>query len=153
MIRSKKVVLFGWSYGTVPTIHLAADSRDDIQDNIFGVILVSPLTSACGMCAWFTSCKDKNKIPPTTPACCDAYLNIQTVEDIEVPVLVMHGKDDAVIPVTHGKAIHDKLSKTCRGVQPVWRDGEGHWSMMMHALEYNPESLIRFIDNLSRGQC
>jgi pimeloyl-ACP methyl ester carboxylesterase len=35
------------------------------------------------------------------------YPSIETIDKIEIPILVMHGTGDVMIPVTHGKRLFD----------------------------------------------
>lgn len=106
-IQANKVILYGQSIGTVPTVDLA--SKYDFA----GVVLHSPLTSGLRLAfpntrrTWFF----------------DAFPNIDKVPKINSPVLVIHGTEDEVIDISHGQAIHS----LCRNpVSPLWVEGAGH---------------------------
>lgn len=106
-VQANKVILYGQSIGTVPTVDLA--SKFDFA----GIILHSPLTSGLRLAfpntrrTWFF----------------DAFPNIDKVPKINSPVLVIHGTEDEVIDISHGQAIHS----LCRNpVSPLWVEGAGH---------------------------
>lgn len=106
-VTADKVILYGQSIGTVPTVDLA--SKYDFA----GVILHSPLTSGLRLAfpntkrTWFF----------------DAFPNIDKVPKIKSPVLVIHGTEDEVIDITHGQAIHALCPNP---VSPLWVQGAGH---------------------------
>lgn len=125
-IQANKVILYGQSIGTVPTVDLA--SKYDFA----GVILHSPLTSGLRLAfpntrrTWFF----------------DAFPNIDKVSKINSPVLVIHGTEDEVIDISHGKAIHS----LCRNaVSPLWVEGAGHNDIELFR-EYL-ERVKKFINN------
>lgn len=106
-VPANKVILYGQSIGTVPTVDLA--SKYDFA----GIVLHSPLTSGLRLAfpntrrTWFF----------------DAFPNIDKVPKINSPVLVIHGTEDEVIDISHGQAIHS----LCRNpVSPLWVEGAGH---------------------------
>lgn len=125
-LTPENVILYGQSIGTVPTIDLA--SRYEVG----GVVLHSPLTS--GMRLAF---------PETRRTWCfDAFPSIDKVAKITSIVLVIHGTDDEVIDISHGRTIHQRCPRT---VAPLWVDGAGH-----NDIEIFPqyiERLTRFINH------
>lgn len=106
-VEANKVILYGQSIGTVPTVDLA--SKYDFA----GIILHSPLTSGLRLAfpntrrTWFF----------------DAFPNIDKVPNISSPVLVIHGTEDEVIDISHGQAIHSLCQNP---VPPLWVEGAGH---------------------------
>jgi len=58
----------------------------------------------------------------TTICCCLLY-SIDKVERIESVVLVIHGTEDEVINIAHGRAIYARCPRT---VEPLWVAGAGH---------------------------
>ncbi|KAG8236862.1 hypothetical protein J437_LFUL017227 [Ladona fulva] len=103
----EKIVLYGQSIGTVPTVDLA--SRYEVG----GVILHSPLMS--GMRVAFPKTK--------RTWCFDAFPSIDKVSKVTSPVLVIHGTEDEVIDFSHGLAIYERCP---RAVEPLWVEGAGH---------------------------
>lgn len=125
-VQAEKVILYGQSIGTVPTVDLA--SKYDFA----GVVLHSPLTSGLRLAfpntrrTWFF----------------DAFPNIDKVSKIASPVLVIHGTEDEVIDISHGQAIHS----LCRNpVSPLWVEGGGHNDIELFR-EYL-ERVKKFINN------
>ncbi|KAG9511415.1 Alpha/beta hydrolase domain-containing protein 17C, partial [Fragariocoptes setiger] len=106
-VSADRVILYGQSIGTVPTADLA--SKVDFA----GVILHSPLTSGLRIAfpntrrTWFF----------------DAFPNIDKIPKINSPVLVIHGTEDEVIDISHGRSIHSLCKKP---VEPLWVEGAGH---------------------------
>ncbi|KAF7493383.1 Alpha/beta hydrolase domain-containing protein 17C [Sarcoptes scabiei] len=95
-ISPDKIILYGQSIGTVPTVDLA--SRNDVG----AVILHSPLMS--GMRVAFPNTRRTWFF--------DAFPNIDKVPKINAPVLVIHGTEDDVIDFSHGLAIYERCPRT-----------------------------------------
>ncbi|KAJ6220903.1 hypothetical protein RDWZM_006715 [Blomia tropicalis] len=102
-----KIILYGQSIGTVPTVDLA--SRYEVG----AVVLHSPLMS--GMRVAFPNTKRTWFF--------DAFPSIDKVPKISSPVLVIHGTEDEVIDFSHGVAIYERCP---RAVDPLWVEGAGH---------------------------
>jgi abhydrolase domain-containing protein 17 len=69
-------------------------------------------------------------------------VSIDKVERIMSPVLIIHGKDDEVIDISHGRAIYERCP---RPVEPLWVEGAGH-NDVEHFDEYI-DRLLLFISN------
>lgn len=106
-VRPENVILYGQSIGTVPTVDLAA--RQTVGAVILHSALMSGLRVLCPSTSrtWFF----------------DAFPNIDKVERVNAPTLVIHGKDDNVIDISHGLKIYEKCPKA---VEPLWVEGYGH---------------------------
>ncbi|CAG0893636.1 unnamed protein product [Darwinula stevensoni] len=105
-IPEENIVLYGRSLGSVPTVRLASE-----RENLPGVILHSPLSSALGMVLRFT------------PWSVGPFAVTDLVPRITCPVLVVHGTQDEVIPNSHGRFIHERCQQK---VEPLWVEGAGH---------------------------
>lgn len=57
------------------------------------------------------------------PAFADIFPNARAVPKIACPVLVMHGTQDEVIDVAHGRALAALCAKPS---EPLWAEGCGH---------------------------
>jgi len=126
-IPESKIILYGQSIGTVPTIDLASRYSDCCA----ACILHSPLTS--GMRVAF---------PETQRTwCCDAFPSIDKIHRIHSIVLIIHGTHDDVIDVSHGFALYNRLQNQ---TDPLWIDGAGHNDIEAHG-QY-VERLLRLID-------
>ncbi|KAK9881938.1 hypothetical protein WA026_018133 [Henosepilachna vigintioctopunctata] len=106
-VNPAKVILYGYSIGTVPTIHLAAKNR------VAGVVIHSGLMSGLRM-----AFPDMN-----TTLCCDPFPSVDRVRNIDSPTLIIHGTDDDIIDFSHGLGLH---SNCPTAVAPLWVDGGGH---------------------------
>ena len=53
----------------------------------------------------------------------DMYANIDKLGAVMVPVFIMHGTEDEVVPFKAGKALHRILQ---RPHKPWWVEGAGH---------------------------
>lgn len=88
-IPPSSIVITGRSVGSGPSVWLA--SRVEPA----GLILISPFKSA------FTTAFD---LPfPLFPR--DLFPNMKRIRSFRPPLLVIHGENDGVIPVSHGKAL------------------------------------------------
>ena len=47
----------------------------------------------------------------------------ELIEKTELPILVMHGTDDVVAPIEHGKKLYELAHVK---VRPCWIEGAGH---------------------------
>ena len=63
---------------------------------------------------------------PADPAL-DAISPIRHVAAITVPVLLIHGRDDTVVPFEQTQVMFDALQKEKKDVQLIALDGEDHW--------------------------
>lgn len=104
-IKPEKVILYGRSVGTGPTIELATEVH------CAGVILESPMVSAYRvMTVW-----------PIFPF--DKYRNLSKIPSITAPILLIHGTHDSVIPIWHGKKIFAAITSP---KQAYWAEGASH---------------------------
>ncbi|CAD7093410.1 unnamed protein product [Hermetia illucens] len=105
-IPREKIILYGQSIGSVPTIYLAS------IHSVAGVILHSAFMSAIRML-----------FPKKIRTMCDPYNNLEKVPKITSPVLVIHGTKDDIVKIIHGERIY----KHCKNpLPPLWIHGAGH---------------------------
>lgn len=57
----------------------------------------------------------------------DTISPIRHVADVSVPVLLIHGKDDTVVPFDQSQVFHDALAKAGKPVEFVQLKQEDHW--------------------------
>jgi len=88
-ISPSSIIIVGRSIGSGPSVWLSSFV------NPAGLILISPLKSA------FTTAFPL----PIFPG--DRFPNLRRIREIETPLLVIHGENDQVIPISHGEAIHN----------------------------------------------
>lgn len=128
-IKQEDLILYGQSVGSGPTLHLA--SR---LPRLRGVVLHSAILSGIRvlypvkMTFWF-----------------DIFKNIDKVQKVSCPVLVIHGTNDDIVDFSHGKRLWE-LAKD--KYHPLWVQGGGHSN-----LESYPEyirHLRKFINAMEK---
>ena len=97
-VISKNIILYGESLGTGVATELG-------QDNSFaGIVLESP----------FTSIADAAKIYypylPIDLLIKDRYDSLKKIKNINIPILIMHGKKDDVVPFKMGVELFEKAN-------------------------------------------
>ncbi|KXU37468.1 carboxylesterase [Ventosimonas gracilis] len=109
-IDSKRIVLAGFSQGGAVVLHTALLRFDE---KLAGVLALSTYAPTFNAETQFAESKQN------------------------LPVLCMHGSEDAVLPISMGRAVYDKLSE--QGIKANWRDYPmGH--------EVRPEQLRDILD-------
>lgn len=107
-----RIILHGRSIGTGIALHLAARNR------IAGLILESPPVTAFRV----------RTVIPIAPF--DKFRNNRRIREISCPLLVIHGMNDSVIPLWHGKKLYDlaTVPKRC-----WWVPGADHNDLLITA--------------------
>ncbi|KAK2662652.1 hypothetical protein Ddye_001226 [Dipteronia dyeriana] len=126
-VSQEDLILYGQSVGSGPTLHLASK-----LPRLRGVVLHSGILSGLRVL-----CHVKFSF------CFDIYQNINKIQKVKCPVLVIHGTEDDVVNWLHG----NKLWKMAREpYEPLWIKGGGHCN-----LELFPDyirHLCRFIQEM-----
>jgi dipeptidyl aminopeptidase/acylaminoacyl peptidase len=52
---------------------------------------------------------------------------IENVARARAPILIIHGANDSVVPVEHGRSMRDKLKRADKNVRYVELAGDDHW--------------------------
>ena len=104
-----KLVLYGRSVGTAPALHEAARNGA----GICGVVLQSAFRSAV-----------TTYLPSrcSVPSWCDILMNERTMTRCTVPVMLVHGTEDAVVPFSHACALAEQACVWGH----CWLAGAGH---------------------------
>lgn len=124
-LSPEKILVYGQSIGTVPSVDLAARER------VGGLVLHSPLMSGLRVA-----------FPETQRTWCfDAFPSIEKIPRVSCPTLVIHGTEDEVIDFSHGLGLYERCPQA---VEPLWVPGAGHNDVEMHA-EYL-QRLKRFLN-------
>ena len=94
-VNEKNLILYGESLGTGVATHLAQNK------NYAGIILETPFTSMVDAA--------KNFYPyiPINLLLKDKFENFKKVKNINIPILVMHGEIDQIVPFSMGKKIYE----------------------------------------------
>jgi fermentation-respiration switch protein FrsA (DUF1100 family) len=123
-IQPEKIIVFGRSVGGGSAIDLAA------RKPIAGLIVESTFTSAFRVVVPF----------PILPF--DKFNNIDKIKKVKVPVLVMHGKLDEIVPFEHG----EKLFAAVTGSKLyLWVDNANHNDFMDIAGDKYGQKLREFV--------
>lgn len=128
-IKQEDLILYGQSVGSGPTLHLA--SR---MTRLRGVVLHSAILSGIRVL-----------YPVKVTLWFDIFKNIDKIRHVTCPVLVIHGTDDEIVDLSHGKRLWE-LSKD--KYEPLWVMGGGHCN-----LETYPEyikHLRKFINSMEK---
>ena len=124
-VKESDIIIYGESLGTGVASEIAQ------YKNLAGVILESPFTSMIELG------KDKYPFLPVKFLLKDIYESNKKIKNIKVPVLVMHGKVDDVVPFYMGQKIYEIANEPKYYYFSEYDD---------HMLEYN-EKLLKTLKN------
>ncbi len=122
-----RIVLHGRSLGSGPMLALAGEL------DVAGVVLESAFAGAYRVVTHL----------PVLPF--DPFPNLRRIRELDAPVLVMHGEEDGVIPVWHGRELYEAAPGPKRA---LWVDGAGHNDLVPVAGARYVEALRGFADLL-----
>jgi abhydrolase domain-containing protein 17 len=111
-IPPDRLIAHGRSLGSGPTLVLAS------RQPVAAVVLESAFVSVYRVITRY-------RVLPF-----DRFDNLRRVRRLEVPLLVIHGTEDGVIPVWHGRRLYEAAPGPKRA---VWVDGAGHNDLAMVA--------------------
>lgn len=89
------VKIIGRSIGTGPAVALAKEF------NVSGVVLISPFLSMRSIFA--------HAVGPVSLLFEEMFRNVDHVDQIQSPTIIVHGRKDHLVPVTHGEELYRKL--------------------------------------------
>ena len=119
-VNNKNIILYGESLGTGVATELG-------KSNIFGgIILESPFTSIA------KAAKIYYPYLPINSVLKDRYDSIEKIQSITLPILIMHGKKDNIVPQKMGLELFEKANEPKFNYFPENDD---------HMMEYNDELL------------
>jgi fermentation-respiration switch protein FrsA (DUF1100 family) len=104
-IRAESIVLLGRSVGSGPATDLAA------RLPVGGLVIESGFVSA------FRVLTRVALLP------FDRFENLRLIRRVRCPVLVIHGTEDEVIPISHGRRLYEAANQPR---QALWVEGAGH---------------------------
>lgn len=121
------IILFGRSLGTGPSLELA------IRVPVAGLILESPMLSAF-------------RLVTVIPIfLVDKYRNEAKIKKLKIPILIIHGTQDTIIPFWHGKRLF-KLVHEPKTLFPV--ENAGHNNVMDVGGERYLDAIVSFSKSL-----
>lgn len=98
------ILILGRSVGTGPALAIATENE------VYGVILISPFLSIQEIC--------RDVIGPLAYFITDRFPNKERVAHLRSPLLLVHGKKDIVVPLTHGERLYELCRTRKRLVCP-----------------------------------
>jgi len=130
-IKEKNIILYGESLGTGVVVEVAQNK------NYAGVILESPFTSMVNM--------GKKYYPffPVSILLRDKFESYKKINNIFVPVLIMHGKVDKIVPYDMGKKMYELANEPKFFYSQEYGD---------HMVEYDEKLILalkKFIQSLN----
>lgn len=156
IVDAKRVCIFGWSYGGYaamagPTLDpgvyrcaVAGAGVADLERMIDWVNNESGRKDNPATRYWNRNMGDRSLWPAASPA--------RHVDKLNVPMLLIHGRDDTVVPYQQSAIFRDAARKVGREIRIVELKGEDHWlssadtrtemfkAMLEFMLEHNPPS-------------
>ncbi len=100
-----RVIALGRSVGAAVAMHLAC------REKLAGLILEGPFVTAFRVVTRV----------PLVPF--DKFRNIDKIKKVRCPVLVIHGRDDWIVPFSHGEKLFETANEPKLN---FWVDGAGH---------------------------
>ena len=91
----KDIILYGESLGTGIATEISQNN------NFAGLVLETPFTSM------IEAAKNFYPYIPVSLLLKDKYINYKKIQNINIPVLVMHGESDQIVPFWMGKKIYE----------------------------------------------
>lgn len=124
--------IMGRSMGSVPAIHLAHQHPEGFKGLVIesGFARVFDLARLWGF-----------MVPANLP---DPLGNLGKVKSLPIPLLIIHGNEDELIPVSHGQAFYDASPSAQKTILRV--PGAGHNNLLAVAPQAYFEALAKFIE-------
>ncbi|XP_071713863.1 uncharacterized protein [Rutidosis leptorrhynchoides] len=128
-LKQEDIILYGQSVGSGPTVNLAAR-----LPRLRAVVLHSPILSGLRV-----------MYPVKHTYWFDIYKNIDKIQFVKCPVLVIHGTSDEVVDCSHGKTLWELCQEK---YEPLWIKGGKHCNLELYP-EYI-KHLKKFISNIEK---
>ena len=122
-VEDKQIIIYGESLGTGVSAEVAQNK------NFAGIILESPFTSMVD------ACKHYYFYLPVSFLLKDRYETVKKLKNIKVPILIMHGEKDKIVPFKMGKKVFLEANEPKHSYFPKEDD---------HMMEYNENLLEGF---------
>lgn len=133
-VPPERIIVHGRSIGSGPAVYLAA-RQAAAGLPVAGLIIESGFTTAYS-CVWVG-----NLVPA------DAFRNINRIGQVKCPVLVMHGRDDGIVPFRLGRQLFEAAHEP---KQCLWIDGAGHNDFSAVAGERYDQAIAEFVESLEK---
>ena len=130
-VKEENIVIYGESLGTGVATHLSQNKK------FAGVVLETPFTSMTDAAKTFYP------FIPVNLLLKDKFDNESKIQNIKVPILIMHGEADQIVPFFMGKKIYEKAN------EPKYSHFTKHDNHMMEYDENLVKALIIFFKSLN----
>tara|TARA_B100001057_G_scaffold493400_1_gene587747 strand:- start:1460 stop:2278 length:819 start_codon:yes stop_codon:yes gene_type:complete len=128
-IKEKDIIIYGESLGTGVATHLSQNK------NFAGIILETPFTSMSDAAKTFYPYIPINLLLK------DKFENKKKIQNINSPILIMHGEVDQIVPFAMGKKMYEIANEPKYSYFTKYDD---------HMMEYN-ENLINALNSFFRS--
>ena len=152
MIDPKRVCVVGGSYGGY--VSLAAIT---LQSGIYRcAVSVAGISDLKKMFStWYTDVKTNQSVrywdrylgvkDPGDPSL-DQYSPLKHIDKVTAPVLLIHGRDDTVVPFEQSQRMVDALNAAHKPVQFVILKNEDHWLSRSETRQEMLEATVKFLE-------
>ncbi|MBP5534605.1 MAG: alpha/beta fold hydrolase [Alphaproteobacteria bacterium] len=123
-----KVIVYGYSFGTAFACALTAIRQID------GLILTDPFSSLSKIIS-------EKPIPFAKLVLKDAYMSLDYLKKYNAPLLIIHGKSDALIPYQHAQELFDQALSKEKQIELL--DNETHISVFFE--QKNVPIILQFL--------
>lgn len=76
----------------------------------------------------------------------DAVSPLRLAEQADAPIMLIHGKDDVVVPYSHSTKMADKLKDHKKPYEMVTLEGEDHWLSLSETRKQMLAEAVRFVE-------
>lgn len=123
-ITGEKLLVMGRSLGSAPSIHAAHQFPDEIAGLIVesGFAQLPPLLAQLGLPV---------QMQASLP---DPIGNLRKMTKVKLPVLIIHGERDTLIPVANGQRLYDATPSSNKQIARLV--GAGHNDLLLKTVEY-----------------
>lgn len=140
-IPADQIVLYGRSLGSGPSCYLAAEtSIANDEDTVGGLILHAPFLSVFRI-VLESGCTLMG----------DQFPNVDYIQNVLTPTLLIHGTADKVVPSHHSKTLYRKLQDQSK-TPPLFIDDMGHNNVHLVVRDLFLDHLKDYLDNYVRAK-
>jgi alpha-beta hydrolase superfamily lysophospholipase len=130
-VQPNRIIAFGRSVGSGPACDLAS------RHSLAGLILESAFTSAFRVMT-------RIRVLPF-----DKFDNLRKIKSVRCPVLIIHGTEDSVINISHGKELFAAANEP---KQAIWVQGANHNDVAFIGGTAYADSLKAFATLIQQGE-
>lgn len=134
-LRARPLFIMGRSLGSAAAIEIAWHAGDDIDGLIIesGFAYTLPLLATLGLRMELAGADEAR----------DGFGNLDKIAQIRVPTLIIHGKDDRLIPVENANALRERSGATDKRLETI--PGAGHNDLLFTGQTRYLEALRKFV--------